>query len=98
MQKNQILGCLPLLVNHLSFPNYAVYTYAAITIEAILNLNKKDNVLIEKMDIIILSKELLENLFKLIEKASTPEKLSENDFLMKCWYFMFLITFSNFKA
>ncbi|CCJ29989.1 unnamed protein product [Pneumocystis jirovecii] len=84
LQKNQILGCLPLLVNHLSFPNYAVYTYAAITIEAILNLNKKDNVLIEKMDIIILSKELLENLFKLIEKASTPEKLSENDFLMKC--------------
>ncbi|KAG5519281.1 hypothetical protein PMAC_001906 [Pneumocystis sp. 'macacae'] len=84
LQKNQILGCLPLFVNHLNFPNYAVYTYAAVTIEAILNLSKEDNFIIEKMDIVVLSKELLENLFKLIEKASTPEKLSENDFLMKC--------------
>ncbi|KAG4306464.1 hypothetical protein PORY_000452 [Pneumocystis oryctolagi] len=84
LQKNQILGCLPLLVNHLNFPNYAVYTYAAITIEAILNLNKNDDILIEKINTSMLFKELLENLFKLIEKVSTPEKLSENDFLMKC--------------
>ncbi|KAG5436875.1 hypothetical protein PCANB_001628 [Pneumocystis canis] len=84
LQDDQILACLPLLTNHLCFPNYAVYTYAAITIEAILDLNKKSNFLVGKLDIVLLSKELLENLFKLIEKASTPEKLSENDFLMKC--------------
>ncbi|EMR10605.1 hypothetical protein PNEG_01308 [Pneumocystis murina B123] len=84
LQRDQILSCLPLLINYLNFPNYAVYTYAAVTIEAILNLNKEEGFLIEKMDIVQLSKELLDNLFKLIEKASTLGKLSENDFLMKC--------------
>ncbi|KTW25617.1 hypothetical protein T552_03477 [Pneumocystis carinii B80] len=84
LQRDQILSCLPLLMNYLNFPDYAVYTYSAVTIEAILNLNKEEGFLIGKMDIVQLSKELLENLFKLIEKASTLEKLSENDFLMKC--------------
>ena len=36
LTKNQLVSVLPLLVQHLNFDNYVIYSYAAITIERIL--------------------------------------------------------------
>lgn len=89
LTKNQLLETLPLLTNNFNNLNYTVNTFTSITIEKILSLrnpNKNDEMLFNKND---LSTEIINNLlielFKLIFKMGlTPEKLSENEFLMKC--------------
>ncbi|RUS27431.1 CAS/CSE protein [Jimgerdemannia flammicorona] len=73
--QEQLVTVFPLLVNHLPASNYVVYTYAAITIERILFLRQGK--------IMPFSETLLTNLFNLIERGTTPEKLAENDYLMK---------------
>ncbi|KAF1979108.1 Cse1-domain-containing protein [Bimuria novae-zelandiae CBS 107.79] len=79
-------AAFPLLVNHLANPNYVVHTYAAIAVERALYLtdeNTKASV-IPKDQVVGSSKELLSHLFQLITKDSAPEKIQENEFLMKC--------------
>ncbi|KAJ4348016.1 importin-alpha export receptor [Didymosphaeria variabile] len=79
-------AAFPLLVNHLGNSNYVVHTYAAIAVERALYLtdeNTKASV-IPKDQVVGSSKELLSHLFKLITKDSAPEKIQENEFLMKC--------------
>lgn len=89
LTKQQLLETFPLLSAHFEDDNYVVYTYAAITIEKILSLRDPENhqkLLFDKHDIgIDVSKSLLMNLFRLMfKKGDTPEKLAENEFLMKC--------------
>ncbi|KAK5165310.1 hypothetical protein LTR04_001408 [Oleoguttula sp. CCFEE 6159] len=75
----------PLLVNHLGSSNYVVYTYAAIAVERILYLtNENREAVISKDDVTPLSKDLLQHLFVLITKDSAPEKIQENEFIMRC--------------
>ncbi|KAF9182619.1 importin-alpha export receptor, partial [Haplosporangium sp. Z 767] len=85
--KDQLLAALPLLVRHLESTNYAVYTYAAICIERILFLRVSGSsgpMLFSSDDIVPQAQSLISNLFRLIELGNTPEKLAENDYLMKC--------------
>ncbi|KAG0324831.1 importin-alpha export receptor [Dissophora globulifera] len=85
--KDQLLAALPLLVRHLESTNYAVYTYAAICIERILNMRAggmTGPVLFSPDDVVPHTESLISNLFRLIELGKTPEKLAENDYLMKC--------------
>ena len=85
LTKEQWANALPLLVNHLGSSNYVIYTYAAIAVERVLYMtDDKSQPLIEKDAIVPLSKDLLEHLFKLIEQGSAPEKMQENEFLMRC--------------
>lgn len=85
MNKQQWLEAFPLLVQHLASQNYVVYTYAAIALERILSLTGEDNQpVISKSDVVSLSRDLLQHLFKLIQENASPEKLQENEFLMKC--------------
>ncbi|KAI9813783.1 MAG: importin-alpha export receptor [Pycnora praestabilis] len=85
MTKEQWQDAFPLLVKHLGSSNYVVYTYAAIAVERILYLtNDAREPIIGKADVLPLSKDLLEHLFKLIEAESAPEKIQENEFLMRC--------------
>ncbi|KAF2810847.1 Cse1-domain-containing protein [Mytilinidion resinicola] len=75
----------PLLVNHLGSSNYVVYTYAAIAVErALFMTDDTRQPIIPKPDVVSLSKNLLSHLFTLIQKDSAPEKIQENEFLMKC--------------
>ncbi|KAF2755113.1 chromosome segregation protein-like protein Cse1 [Pseudovirgaria hyperparasitica] len=75
----------PLLVKHLGSSNYVVYTYAAIAVERVLHLAAEDmQPVIARSDITPLAKDLLQHLFTLIQKDSAPEKLQENEFLMRC--------------
>ncbi|KAI9772860.1 MAG: importin-alpha export receptor [Geoglossum simile] len=79
IQKHQWQQALPLVARHLSSSEYVVHTYAAICIERVLFLQVFD-----QSDIVALSKDLLERLLCLIEKEGAPEKVQENEFLMKC--------------
>jgi exportin-2 (importin alpha re-exporter) len=83
--KDQWQQAMPLLVNRLGDSNYVVYTYAAIAVERVLYLaDENGKPLIDPADIRPLSKDLLEHLFSLIEKGVAPEKIQENEFLMRC--------------
>ncbi|KAF9352787.1 importin-alpha export receptor [Mortierella sp. AD094] len=85
--KEQLLTALPLLVKHLESSNYAVYTYAAICIERILFMRASGTtgpMLFSSDNVENLAHDMISNLFRLIELGQTPEKLAENDYLMKC--------------
>ena len=76
---------LSLLVNHLGDSNYCVYTYAAITVERALAMHDDSGKpIIDPSNIIPLAPSLLEHLFSLIEKEKAPQKVQENEFLMRC--------------
>jgi exportin-2 (importin alpha re-exporter) len=82
---DQWQGVLPVLVNHLASPNYVVYTYAAIALERVLVLtDAQGQNVIAPTQITPLAKDLLDHLFKLIQSDPAPEKVQENEFLMRC--------------
>ncbi|KAF1810049.1 putative chromosome segregation protein Cse1 [Eremomyces bilateralis CBS 781.70] len=74
----------PLLVQHLQSSNYCIYTSASIALERALALQVNGQPLISKDAVINLSKDLLEHLLNLIQQDPAPEKIQENEFLMKC--------------
>ncbi|KAK9386894.1 Cse1-domain-containing protein [Lipomyces mesembrius] len=86
LTKQQLLEAFPVLSSMFLSPEYVVYTYAAITIERILSIRQpsSSHLLFDKEDVGPVAQALLTNLFGLIEKGRTPEKLAENEFLMKC--------------
>ncbi|KAK7017461.1 importin-alpha export receptor [Paramarasmius palmivorus] len=73
LTKQQLLYVLPLLARHLQSDNY-VYTYMAITIERVFI----------QTDIHETANDLINALLSKTEAAGTPEKVAENDHLMKC--------------
>lgn len=78
-------AAFPRLVQHLNSSNYVIYTYAAIAVERALYLTTEDKQpIIPSSDVLNLSKDLLQHLFKLIQKDPAPEKIQENEFLMRC--------------
>ena len=87
LSKNQLIEILPALANFLTSNEYVVYTYAAVTIERILSIRESvssPTFIFNKNDISSSSDMLLGNLMTLIMKQGTaPEKLAENEFLMK---------------
>ena len=90
LTKEQLLTTVPLLINHLNpKSNVVVYTYAAITIEKLLamtNFSQNHQPVFNKNDIQPFVMQLLTNLFNLIllNSNTSPEKLAENEFLIKC--------------
>jgi len=85
MAKEQWRVAFPLLVKHLGSSNYVVYTYAAIAVERILYLTGDDRQpMIDQAAVSSSSKDLLEHLFNLMEHDAAPEKVQENEFLMRC--------------
>lgn len=85
LTQEQWHAAFPLLVNHLSSSNYVVYTYASIVVERVLYMtDDKRQPFIGRDNVTPLSKDLLQHLFLLITKDVKPEKIQENEFLMKC--------------
>ncbi|KAF8513582.1 CAS/CSE protein [Hysterangium stoloniferum] len=84
LTKEQLVQVLPLLVAHLRSDNYVCYSYAAITIERILFIKQGSRMLFAQADIHDVANDILTALFDKIESGGTPEKVSENDYLMKC--------------
>ncbi|EDO15383.1 hypothetical protein Kpol_460p18 [Vanderwaltozyma polyspora DSM 70294] len=90
LSKQQLIDIMPVLAKLLNSDEYIEYTYAAIVIERILSMRESINstkLLFTKADLAGSSEILLSNLFALISKqGTTPEKLAENEFLMKAIY------------
>ena len=85
LSKDQWKEALNPLIQNLNSDNYVVYTYAAIAVERVLFLtDDAGNVMFPRADIEPVAKDLLDHLFKLIEKETSPAKLQENEFLMRC--------------
>lgn len=85
MTKAQLQVSLPLLMKHLSTTNYVVHTYAAIAIERILFLSDGlGKPMFTKEDVLPMGKDMLGQLFRLIQEQGAPEKVQENEFLMRC--------------
>ncbi|KAF2734875.1 Cse1-domain-containing protein [Polyplosphaeria fusca] len=78
-------AAFPLLVNQLGNSDYVIHTYAAIAVERALFMTDNDRKpIISQGDVVGASKDLLTHLFNLITKNRAPEKIQENEFLMKC--------------
>lgn len=84
LTKDQLLSVLPLLVQHLESSQYVTCSYASITIERVLSLKRDGRLLFTPQDVQPFAENILMALFRNIERGSTPEKLAENDYLMKC--------------
>ncbi|KAJ5809254.1 uncharacterized protein N7503_001472 [Penicillium pulvis] len=83
--KEQWQQVLPVLVKHLASPNYVVYTYAAIAVERALFLSDgQGQPVIPPTEITPLANDLLEHIFQLIQRDPAPQKVQENEFLMRC--------------
>ncbi|KAK1149856.1 importin-alpha export receptor [Aspergillus melleus] len=83
--KEQWQEVLPLLVNQLASSNYIVYSYAAIAVERALYLgDSQGQPIIAPSTITPLAKDLLQHIFSLIQKDPAPQKIQENEFLMRC--------------
>lgn len=87
LSKTQLIEIMPILANFLEIDEYVVYTYAAVTIERILTIrqsNASPTFIFDKADLSGSADILLTNLLRLILKQdSSPEKLAENEFLMR---------------
>lgn len=83
LSPQQLLDVLPPLIEQLANPNPVVYTFAAICLEGILHLKSNGQLIFNEAVLGPHLQSLLGNLFQLCEKEKTPEKLAENDFLMK---------------
>ena len=78
-------AAFPPLLKALGASNYVVYTYAAIAVERVLFLtDDAGQHVFGKDDVMPFAKDLLEHLFHLIERDSAPEKVQENEFIMRC--------------
>ncbi|KAF8329082.1 Cse1-domain-containing protein [Cantharellus anzutake] len=84
LTKEQLLAVLPALIRHLSSSNYVSYTYAAVTIERILFIKRENHMLFSQVDVAETARPILLALFTKIRGSTTPEKIAENDYLMKC--------------
>lgn len=83
--KDQWQAVMPLLVNHLGDSNYCVYTYAAVAVERVLALtDDSGRPVIDPASIKPLASSLVEHLFSLVEKDPAPQKVQENEFVMRC--------------
>ncbi|KAK9467462.1 Cse1-domain-containing protein [Lipomyces arxii] len=87
LTKAQLAETFSVLSSMFQSTDYVVYTYAAITIERILFIRQPSQLntfLFGKDDISPVAEQVIMNLFRLIEKGQTPEKVAENEFLMRC--------------
>ncbi|KAI8950771.1 CAS/CSE protein [Xylaria longipes] len=85
LTKEQWQAAFQPLIQNMGSSNYVVYTYAAIAVERLLYLSDDSGARIfGRADIEPFAKDLLDHLFKLVEKESSPAKMQENEFLMRC--------------
>lgn len=86
LNKVQLLSVMPLFVKHLESPHYVVASYAALTIERVLVLKDKaaNTMLFTAEDVKPFAEAILLAAFRTIRSGSSPEKVAENDYMMKC--------------
>ncbi|VDB88356.1 unnamed protein product [Peniophora sp. CBMAI 1063] len=86
LTKEQLTSVLPLLGQHLSGDDVVVYTYAAVAIDRILAIRAPGSPtpLFTYVDVKPFALNLIDILLRKVEAAGTPEKVAENDLVMRC--------------
>ncbi|KAI8321716.1 importin-alpha re-exporter [Martensiomyces pterosporus] len=95
LPRDLLLQALPLLAQHLAHPNPVVSTYAAIAVERLLVLKKDSSLLFGPADLQPLAEGMLTHIFAKLDGAESPQKLAENDYLMKTVMRIFLASRTN---
>ncbi|KAJ2368139.1 importin-alpha export receptor [Coemansia sp. RSA 2610] len=95
LPRELLVQALPLLTSHLAHPNAVVATYAAIAIERLLVLKQQGALLIGPADIQPHVEPMLTHIFATLGRADSPQKLAENDYLMKTVMRVFLASRTN---
>lgn len=80
----QIRKALPVLINLISVDNYVVVTYASISIEKLLTLERDGHLVFSATEIAPLAPSIFTGIFGRFEKATNAHVLAENDYLMRC--------------
>ncbi|KAJ1736097.1 importin-alpha export receptor [Coemansia sp. Benny D160-2] len=83
LPREMLAQALPLLGDHLAHPNPAVSMYAAIAVERILVLKKDGALLFGPADIQPLAESMLQHIVATFDRAESPQKLAENDYMIK---------------
>ncbi|EMR63540.1 putative chromosome segregation protein [Eutypa lata UCREL1] len=85
LSKDQWQAAFQPLIQNMASSNYVVYTYASIAVERLLYLTDDSGTRVfGRSDIEPFAKDLLDHLFKLVEKENTAAKMQENEYLMRC--------------
>ncbi|KAI0248954.1 importin alpha re-exporter [Lactifluus subvellereus] len=86
LTKEQLVSVLPLLSSRLESHDVVVYTYAAVALDRILSMRVggSTTLMFSSTDVQPFALQLLNILFTKIEAQSSPERVAENDFLMRC--------------
>ena len=86
LSPEQWQAAFPLLTKHLEYNNYVVYTYAAIAVDRALYLTNPATrePIIPRASSNPYAHDTLVQLFKLITASSAPERIQENEYLIKC--------------
>ncbi|KAH9023317.1 Cse1-domain-containing protein [Lactarius hengduanensis] len=86
LTKEQLVSVLPLLLNRLESQEVVVYTYAAVALDRILamRLGGSTTLMFSSADVQPFASQLLNVLLAKIEIQPSPERIAENDFLMRC--------------
>ncbi|EEB09183.1 karyopherin Kap109 [Schizosaccharomyces japonicus yFS275] len=83
LSSEQLLQILPVIMGYLQSPSFVVHTYSAIAIDQLLTVKHKHVHIFTHLHIAPHLQGAYNQLFMLIESADTPQKLAENDHLMK---------------
>ncbi|KAJ1758050.1 importin-alpha export receptor [Coemansia sp. RSA 1591] len=78
-----LVQALPMLTAHLAHPDTAVATYAAVAIERLLVLKQQGVLRLGASDVQPHAEAMLSHIFTALARADSPQKLAENDYLMK---------------
>ncbi|KAJ2785708.1 importin-alpha export receptor [Coemansia javaensis] len=83
LDRGLLAQALPLLAAHLGHPDAAVATYAAIAVERLLVLKRDGRLVFGPGDVGPLAEPMLGHVFGVLARAGSPQKLAENDYLIK---------------
>eukprot|EP00842_Homolaphlyctis_polyrhiza_P002385 jgi/Hompol1/3147/HPOL_003135-RA len=84
LSKENLVQILPAVIVHLGSSNYVVNTWAAHTIERIFAIKTGNALMFSPIDVAPFASPIMSSLYQRITAGKTPEKLAENDYLMKC--------------
>ncbi|KAJ1797735.1 importin-alpha export receptor [Coemansia sp. RSA 2399] len=83
LPREMLVQALPLLGNHLAHPSPVVSMYAAIAIERMFVLKNDGALVFGPADVQPLAEGMLGHIFAVLDRADTPQKLAENDYMIK---------------
>ncbi|KAJ1940532.1 importin-alpha export receptor, partial [Kickxella alabastrina] len=95
LPRELLVQALPLLAAHLAHPDAVVATYAAFAIERLLVQKRDNTMLFSPADVQPLAQPMLGHIFTALDSADSPQKLAENEYLMKTVMRIVLATRTN---